>query len=144
MQKIVKQILSILILVTYMIASIGFGVHECSDNGTKNVLIINSNKSCSDIHDHNSCDSNCCSSGKHSKNCCSTEIHHLDLDYDITEIDSENYLSFSQELVLSSLFAENSSPKAIVDCSLYSEFKHGPPVYLQTNQILAALSQWRL
>lgn len=144
MQKTVKTIFSLLVLATYMVASIGFGIHECSAKGTMHILLINSDTPCEQIHRHCSCSSKSCATGSHSENCCSTEIHHLDLDYDITETGSANFLS--NEPLSNDYLPFVLDVSHIMAPCLYAslDFKHGPPIYSSTNQILASLAQWRL
>lgn len=127
-----------------MVTSIGFGVHECSAKGTKYILLINSDRPCEQIHEHCSCSSHSCSLTKHSHKCCTTEIHHLDLDYDITQ--SVSGSSLSEESVSNYLLTFALNTSQIKAPSIYRnlEFKHGPPIHIETNQILAVLAQWRL
>ncbi len=143
MQKI-RIIFSLLVLAAYMVASVGFGVHECSAKGTKHILLINSDRSCEQIHHHCSCSIEGCSSNSHFNNCCFTEIHQLDVAYDITETGSANYFSCEPQVNDYLLFALNISDKTPTYITLNLEYKHGPPIHLETKQILAVLAQWRL
>ena len=144
MQKTVRILFSLLVLVAYMVTSIGFGVHECSAKGTKHILLINSNKPCEQIHDHCSCGSDSCSTKKHSHNCCTTEIHHLEFAYDNTDTDFDIVMSCKPVTNDSPLFALNISLVESPSLSTRLDYRHGPPLYSKTNQILAALAQWRL
>lgn len=144
MQKIIRIIFSFLVLVTYMVTTIGFGVHECKAKGTKHILLISSDRPCDKIHKKCSCGLGGCSVNKHSNSCCSTEIYHLDLDYD-NNVDSYS-TSFSFEPI-STYF-----PIIKFDFSLVSalslngslETKHGPPLYSYSKEILATIAKWRL
>lgn len=144
MQKVIRNVFSLLVMLVYMVSSIGFGVHECSAKGTKHILLINSDRSCEQIHDHCACNSGSCGVSEHSHNCCSTEIHHLDLAHDNTNLGVETILSCEIEANDSLQFALNVSYKAIASPNGSLEFKHGPPLYSKTHQILATLAQWRL
>ena len=144
MQKVIRYLFSLLVLLAYMVTSIGFGVHECSAKGTKHILLINSDMPCEQIHNHCSCSSDSCSSDKHSNNCCSTEIHHLDIAYDITEAHSGILTSYQSLDSDSPLFALNISFKTASDIIANLQFKHGPPIYPKSHQILSSLAQWRL
>ena len=123
MQKIIRIILSLLMLVAYMVTSIGFGVHECSAQGTKYILFINADKSCEQIHNHCLCNSGLCCSGKHSNKCCSTEIHHLDFAYDITDASAGDSLSCEPQVNNLPLFALNISHKTVSYVRTNFEFK---------------------
>lgn len=78
MAKILKYPFAILLLSAYMLTSTGFGIHRCSHEDSIEVLIVKSDRGCEEIHSHCGCGSDGCSSGKHDKNCCDTEIIHLD------------------------------------------------------------------
>ncbi len=74
------------LMLLYFIASTGFGIHECSVDGSLDVLLIAGNKDCRDIHESCDCSNHGCDSKtKHDENCCKTEIHHLDYEYNISE-----------------------------------------------------------
>jgi len=144
MQKIVRIILSLLMMVAYMVTSIGFGVHECSAKGTKYILFINTDKSCEQIHNHCSCNLGLCSLEKHSNKCCSTKIHHLDFAYDITDAGAGDSLSSVSQVNYLPLFALSISHKMASYVSTNFEFQYGPPIYSKTDKIFATLAQWRL
>ncbi len=67
----------------------GFGVHECTASGTRDVLILftGDGDPCNTIHAHCSCGSNICHKESHSKKCCETHFHHLTQDYDTNQTD---------------------------------------------------------
>ena len=143
MAGFLRYILSILLISVYSLTSTGFGIHKCSLDGSAEVLIVGSDRSCEEIHDHCQCNSEGCSSQKHDGECCKTELHHLDLDYDIvksgTEIsplpsESIDYLQISW---LSSSFSNSGFGYK------YKEVRHGPDIPL-TPDYLSLISQWRL
>lgn len=144
MQKTGNNILSLLVLVAYMLASTGFGIHECSNKGTKHILLIVSDRSCEQIHDHCSCNSNSCSTSKQSNNCCSTEIYHLDFGYDITEASANSSLTNELKVIDFPEFALSISCNTGHSIQTTLGYRDGPPVYCNTHQILASLAQWRL
>lgn len=144
MQKVIRYLFSLLVLLAYMFTSIGFGVHECSAKGTRQILIINIDRPCEQIHDYCSCNSKSCSANQHSHNCCSTEIYHLDLAYDNTDSCIDALLYLEQEATDCPMVALNSSTSMSAPLSTNLEFKHGPPIYIEINKVLAILAQWRL
>lgn len=96
MKGFVKCITALILCCTYMLASTGFGVHICHHTGSADLLIINSDKDCNDIHKHCSCSSRECRSAKHDRNCCETEIHHLDTDVELVTDQSNSSNSEEQ------------------------------------------------
>jgi hypothetical protein len=83
MKGFVKYITAVFLSCSYLLASTGFGVHVCHHTGSADLLIINSDKDCTDIHKYCSCNSQGCKSAKHDGNCCETDIHHLDTDAEL-------------------------------------------------------------
>lgn len=142
MANLVKYTLTSLLLVAYFVTSPGFGIHECSTEGTRDILVLTSQTSCDEIHTHCSCESQGCQESKHDSNCCKTEIHHLDLDYNIVEITSSipvyfcalefATLPFSDINISNTQFGYN-----------YTEIRHGPDI-LSSKNICSYTSQWRL
>lgn len=144
MQKITRTLFSLLVLVAYMVTTIGFGVHECRAKGTKHILLINSDIACEEIHQNCSCNSEVCSVDKHSSSCCSTETYHLDLDYVNNLDDSNNSSSFEPFSIYFPTIQLDISHLVPLSLNGNLEIKHGPPLYSYTKAVLATLAQWRL
>ena len=142
MLKFLKYPLAILLLSVYMITSTGFGIHKCSHEDSIEVLVINSDKGCEEIHSHCGCESDGCSTDKHDKNCCKTEIHHLDLASRVSEESSKIFervvkLTF---IPLNESKIESNIPHFILD---YRNLLYESAVIL-TKSSNSYLSQWRL
>jgi hypothetical protein len=143
MARFFRYILSILLISVYFLTSTGFGIHVCSDEGSAEVLILGSDRSCEEIHSHCGCDSDGCSATKHNNKCCKTEIYHLDLDYDVVKIESS--ISPLSIINIYDLISDQISPVAFQSiCGYrYKEVRHGPDKYIFPDY-LSYLSQWRL
>ncbi|PKP00047.1 MAG: hypothetical protein CVU13_00600 [Bacteroidetes bacterium HGW-Bacteroidetes-8] len=142
MVNLVKYSLTVLLLVAYFVTSPGFGIHECSSEGTRDILLLTSQTSCKDIHTHCGCASQGCSNKVHDNNCCKTEIHHLDLDYNIVEITSTIPVYFCALEFATLPFSDvalTNSPSGY----RYTEIRHGPDIP-SSNKICSYNSQWRL
>lgn len=142
MLKFLKYSLAILLLSVYMITSTGFGIHKCSHEDSIDVLVIKSDKGCEEIHSHCGCESDGCSADKHDKECCKTEIHHLDL---VSRVSEEN--SKISEKVIKLTFIplnesriENNLPNNFIN---YRNLLYESTVIL-TKSSNSYLSQWRL
>ncbi|PKP06513.1 MAG: hypothetical protein CVU10_02820 [Bacteroidetes bacterium HGW-Bacteroidetes-5] len=142
MANLVKYTLGILILSAYFVTSPGFGIHVCSKEGTRDLILLSSNTSCDDIHSHCGCSSGSCTGTKHDNNCCETEIHHLDSEYNIVEITSNTPVHFS--VLDNAIFTFEEV--ALFNLQLgykYTEIRHGPDIPHSKN-ICSYISQWRL
>jgi len=142
MLKFLKYPLAILLLSVYMITSTGFGVHRCSHEDSIEVLVIKSDKGCEEIHSHCGCESDGCSADKHDKNCCETEIHHLDLASRVSEESSKIFekvvkLTF---IPLNESKIESYIPNNILD---YRNLLYESTA-IQSKPSNSYLSQWRL
>ncbi|MDP3436453.1 MAG: hypothetical protein Q8S04_04365 [Bacteroidales bacterium] len=142
MANLVKYTLTVLLLVAYFVTSPGFGVHECSKEGTRDILLLTSETSCEDIHTHCGCASQDCSDKEHDNNCCKTEIHHLDLDYNIVEITSIIPIYFSALDFATLPLSEVALINPLAGYK-YTEIRHGPDISSSKN-ICLNISQWRL
>lgn len=91
-----KILPALTLLLFYLLAASGFGIHECRTRGTVDVLPVIYGTGCDNIHkDHDGgseCTGGCCSSSNrteaessdrsHTDDCCSTEVHKLGNDYE--------------------------------------------------------------
>lgn len=82
MVNFVKYPIVLMLIWAYMLTSISFGVHHCTTNGSVDVLLVKSDRDCSEIHNHCGCSSLDCGGEKHDGNCCETSIYHLDFGYE--------------------------------------------------------------
>ncbi len=141
MKNVARIVVSLILSIAYMLASTGFGIHECNHKGTKDLLLINSNKNCSEIHDHCSCNSEGCQANKHDDNCCDTHIYHLDIDAENTTVAVELSPDVKTIDVQPYLMACLSGDKIISTLDVRDAY-HGPP--LLQRPLLPVISQWRL
>ena len=140
------QHLSVLILAfSYLIASTGFGVHECLKNGSVDILIIKSDLECSEIHSHSCCVLPECETESHDENCCKTELYLLDSDYQLPEI---SLPAFYPTNVFNALFYLSfSTAKDSLrwnDFLLFTSLRDGPARLWCGVTFFASNSQWRL
>ena len=86
MKNCISRILMALMVGMYIISTMGYGVHECSHEGTKNMMILFAETPCEIAHSgENEASGNrkcsCCidASGSlsHSDDCCNTEVYVL-------------------------------------------------------------------
>ncbi len=142
MANLVKYTLTVMVLAAYFVTSPGFGIHECSSEGTRAILLLTSETNCEDIHSHCSCGSQGCQESKHDNNCCKTEIHHLDLDYNIVELTSTIPVYFCA-LDFATLLLSEAALINPTSGYKYTEIRHGPDIPSSKN-ICSYISQWRL
>ena len=142
MKSFLKYTISVTVLLVYFVASTGFGLHVCSHEGTSELLILTTKTSCEEIHQGCPCGSNHCEKATHDHNCCKTEMHHLDLDYDITEVQSAPQLFFTENGLNAQICFTSTFSDALKGFK-YTEIRHGPDEP-PTSQYLPLISQWRL
>lgn len=68
------------VIVIYLMAFLGFGVHTCSTSGTQDLILLVGDVSCEEIHHHHhthSCDHSDCGDHHHDGNCCHTEVYEV-------------------------------------------------------------------
>ena len=142
MKSFLKYTISVTVLLVYFVASTGFGLHVCSHEGTSELLILTSKTTCEDIHEGCPCSSDHCEKVSHDHNCCKTEMHHLDLDYDITEVQSTPQVFFTGIGITAQICFTSNFTDALKGFK-NTEIRHGPnepPI----SQYLPLISQWRL
>ncbi|MEF9987081.1 MAG: hypothetical protein RSC28_06375 [Bacteroidales bacterium] len=52
MRKIFTYLFSVTIVVVYLISTMGYGVHECNHDGTKDVIVLFGETPCEYVHSH--------------------------------------------------------------------------------------------
>ena len=97
-----KRSLSILLVlvtcVTYILSTMGYGVHECAQSGSKDVILLFNETPCEYIHSHgddsHSHDSGLCNCNhsehdnnvtNHDSSCCHTSIYSISVDYTVSD-----------------------------------------------------------
>ncbi|MCK9304462.1 MAG: hypothetical protein PHP30_00920 [Bacteroidales bacterium] len=157
MKSALKIIPALTLLLFYLMAASGFGIHECRTRGTIDVLPVIYGNGCEDIHkDHSEasgCNGGCCSSsditaaesseGGHTDECCTTEVHKLGCDYESSQqltISPEKSLELIHLFLatLSDYLSDTLFPWIDSSCSLTES---PPPVKCGT---YSYISQWRL
>ncbi len=142
MKSFLKYTLTIAILLVYFVSSTGFGLHVCSSEGTSELLILTSKTSCEDIHEGCPCGSDHCKKSTHDNNCCKTEIHHLDLDYNLVESLGTPPVYYT-EAGITAPFCFTTSLTEALKGFRYTDIRHGPDEPY-SSQYLPIISQWRL
>ena len=93
---------SVLVAIWYLIAVVGFDIHNCSDNGRVYIEPLIAGISCDDIHPDTPCGcGHCHEAGCHcheDEDCCSDTIEYLQLSGDNTQI------SYVPDVAVISLF----------------------------------------
>lgn len=147
MKRVLKPLLTISLLIFYIMASFGIGVHECSASGTVNIRIFASSKSCDAIHTICSCKHHhhdgLPEHQHHTTKCCHTTIHQLTNDYDISQLTFKfsqiPVLNFIPEFI-SSFSNEFSSDELLI--AFYNGYT--PPPLIKETDPYSYHSQWRL
>lgn len=151
---------SILLLLIYLTAEVGFGMHRCNTDDTSYLFSAYANTECGSIHDHNEID--CNSEGRH-KNictcsqhttvlpnssetqilpvaCCGNEFYSLEIDQQEVNVKHDINL-MPIEFTLYYLANSDIYKGAIVSCNY---IKHLSAPALNLRQILTSFSNWRL
>lgn len=100
MKNCISYLFSVIIVGLYILSTMGYGVHECSHNGTKNMMLLFGESPCE--HSHSKARAQkcskckccaCCGSAKsaegsaeHGGKCCTTEVYVLTHD----QVNSQN------------------------------------------------------
>ncbi len=123
MKKWILNICSLLIVGIYLISSMGYGIHECTTSGSKDVILLFGETPCEYVHSNSSskecnclacndlqraeCD--CCSGcGQHGDNCCTT----------VTYVLSQEQIN-SQQVNIDSM--ANDAMALVAYCNLFAE-----------------------
>ncbi len=76
MSRLVKQCFALVLILVYVSSYMGIGVHECSAQGTKSIVLMTGDISCEAIHGHgHSHEHTCCHHGN--GECCTCEVEHF-------------------------------------------------------------------
>ncbi len=92
MKKILSYLSLILLVGIYMLSTMGYGIHQCSLEGSNDIILLFGETPCEYVHSKDGGAGNCicglehqyqseeCAGGEHSNNCCSTETYVLSQD----------------------------------------------------------------
>jgi len=140
-------------LLLYMAAGVGYGVHTCKGEGITTVSILVKESGC-EGHSHSMekqyCKDSCCdaksggchTSEKSAKGCCNTELHQLTDDYEVSKQLSSLQISLipMPAGILASADIINNNYFAVRSLS----FAEGEPPGHFTKEYLSYISVWRL
>ena len=66
------------VILVYLMAFLGIGIHTCSASGTQDLILLVGDVSCEEIHNHSHCSDNTdCEGHHHDENCCKTTIYEV-------------------------------------------------------------------
>lgn len=147
MKKSFQTILALVFLSSYVVASLGIGVHECSRSGSINIRLFAYSRSCDAVHPVCNCfhhhHDGIPEHQHHSSNCCHTTIYQISQDYDIVSFNhsavSASIDSNSQDYIIS-----NFEDSAINGTALFSNSAYTPPPLPIDINPYSFCSQWRL
>ena len=147
MKRVLRPSLTITLLIFYIMASFGIGVHECSASGTVSIRVFASSKSCDAIHTICNCKHHhhdgMPEHQHHSKKCCHTTIHQLTQDYDVSHPDFKfnqvKIFDFTSNYITSLLSEVSAKSANLALCNRYS-----PPPLVKETDPYSYHSQWRL
>ncbi len=146
MKRIISHIFMAPVIMLYLLSYVGFGVHTCTCNNTRDFFLLLGDVSCENIHSH-SHNSECCSGTEchhctqHDDGCCSTEVIVLD-DVQDSEtplfISAPSYVALAEFVVPETINFGSAAPSLGSSCDLPL-----PPL-IHFDSYLPLFSQWRL
>ena len=87
MKNCISRILMSIMVGMYIISTMGYGIHECSHDGTKNMMVLFAETPCEVAHQSSGdgsgakrcscCQSDLTDSASHNNDCCNTEVYVL-------------------------------------------------------------------
>lgn len=127
---------AVVIMLLYLVSTMGYGVHECTAEGTKDIIVLFGESPCEFVHTHNHtkgygnssahhhahnalCEKGCCNHHTmlHGAECCKTTVYSATqdqqvkstvMDFRVPSFDLCNYLSDAQEQFVIYAFLEKS------------------------------------
>ena len=153
MKNCISRILMALMVGMYIISTMGYGVHECSHDGTKNMMVLFGETPCEIAHQLSEdgtranvcscCQSDLSDSASHNNECCNTEVYVLTHDQ-VTSSCSEDV-----NPVFASLYISVENGGSVVDLSNTSAFpgvvySSGFTKCRSISDLHVALSQFRI
>lgn len=143
-----RNISLITLLLLYISAGLGYGLHICSDDGSVTPLLMIQDATCENVHDHvhyshhSGCDGGCTNHGGEGEGCCHTEVFHLEDIYEKTVPAKVEHPVISLLPVISGVNQGLSSLTAISEeVVTYPEFL--PPESIR-GDLYTLISVWRL
>lgn len=150
--KLLKNITLTIMILLYIVAGLGYGLHTCSSDGTVTPIIMVQDASCESIHGHSHSHSDCCDqecstdslehSSNEENNCCETDV------YKIKEV-YEASLPLQIEQLFEYIVALNPFSESDLSISLYTAYLNlkipddSPPEALP-DDYHSLISVWRL
>ena len=143
--KQIRNISLITLILLYISAGLGYGLHICSEEGSVTPVLMIQDATCENVHDHThhqGCVGECTSKDNHSDGCCHTEVYQLEDKYETT---TSVQIEQPTELLLSVALLSNTGRIALNNLS--EEFRpipeYSPPELVPSN-FYSLISVWRL
>lgn len=143
--KLIRNISFITLLLLYISAGLGYGLHKCSVDGSITPVLMIHEASCERVHSHShssdcsgQCSSHDCSHG----GCCHTEVFQLDDNYDaIASFQIEQPTEFLLHILLLNNINTLDFSDPSEDLICFSEYSPPEPV---PDSFQSKISVWRL
>ena len=126
MKNCISRILMSVMVGMYIISTMGYGIHECSHDGTKNVMVLFAETPCEIAHQSGKegsaanrcscCQSDLSDSASHQNGCCNTEVYVLTHD----QVASSSAQDINP--VFASLYICVENGGSVIDLSNHSAF----------------------
>ncbi len=132
--NILSCLTAVVIMLLYLVSTMGYGVHECKAEGTKDIIVLFGESPCEFVHTHNHtsgydnssahnhahnalCEKGCCNHHTmlHGAGCCKTTVYSATqdqqvkstvMDFQAPSFDIANFLSDARELFVIHAFLE--------------------------------------
>lgn len=144
MKRALQHISLLILLSAYLLGTVGFGIHECYASGSRNIVLPFKSARCTpSIHKHcPCCGMHQCHNKSHlQKKCCQTNMHHLDQDYNVNQVNSISQL-ISPDLT-ACLYINHAFSELQLESDI-SEIINGDPPPILSHSTYLFHSQWRL
>ncbi len=152
MKNCISRILVVLMVGMYIISTMGYGIHECSYDGTKNIVLLFGETPCEIAHSSGletgagkckCCQTDASGSVSHDNECCNTEVYVLTQDQ-VTSSGTEDI-----NPMFASLFVSVENGGNVMDFSKISAFpgviySSGFTKCKSTSDLHVAFSQFRI
>lgn len=157
MKTAVSYLLSFLVVGIYIVSTMGFGIHECAMNGTKETVVLFGNDPCETAHNAKDdsgvkcCGCGCCkmswilaeSADAHDGQCCTTEVYVLSHD----QVNSQQLSSEMPDVSNADiLLPEDLNCKMLAKASVFTgiAYPSGFVKALAKCDLLVSISQFRI
>ncbi|MFA5713421.1 MAG: hypothetical protein WC960_04510 [Bacteroidales bacterium] len=159
-REFTKGVISLLLLFSYLIGSVGFALHICSSEESIELILFNSGTECNELHQESHLHHSCCSTAHNSQcaehnsidseeresfNCCDTKLFHLIEEAELPfTLGKGTIYSPLQIALLPSFWSRPNSLPSVLPKSLLLSYEDGDAWARDLLDILAHNSQWRL